>query len=237
MVRRLLGAADCAAVGHGYRAGARALADLLAARPDLDRVRRPAGSGERRPGHPHPPRLPRDRVTASAARHLPTLAHERSPASSCSSASATPTTSAPSSATRPRSARADSCSTPPVPIRLPQGHPHLDGAVVARALRAARSRGRTCWRRCSSAAGMWWASRPRTGQEPLWEAAAAARHRAHRAGLRPRRRRPDARGPAAPVRVLARIPMAAGVDSLNVAVSVGVALYELSRTPYAETES
>ena len=37
--------------------------------------------------------------------------------------------------------------------------------------------------------------------------------------------------------VLARIPMARGVDSLNVGVAVGVALYELSRTPYAETES
>ena len=77
---------------------------------------------------------------------------------------------------------------------------------------------------------------PATGQEPLWEAAAAARHRrtalvfGHEGdGL--------TRAALSACSVLARIPMAAGVDSLNVAVSVGVALYELSRTPYAETES
>jgi len=77
---------------------------------------------------------------------------------------------------------------------------------------------------------------PDADQEPLWEAAAGARHRrtalvfGHEGeGL--------TRAALAACNVLARIPMAAGVDSLNVAVSVGVALYELSRTPYTETES
>lgn len=77
---------------------------------------------------------------------------------------------------------------------------------------------------------------PAASQEPLWEAAAGARHRrtalvfGHEGdGLTA-----AARGAC---NVLARIPMAPGVDSLNVAVSVGVALYELARTPYAETES
>jgi tRNA G18 (ribose-2'-O)-methylase SpoU len=77
---------------------------------------------------------------------------------------------------------------------------------------------------------------PAADQEPLWEAASGARHRrtalvfGHEgAGL--------THAALAACNVLARIPMAAGVDSLNVAVSVGVALYELSRTPYAETES
>ena len=77
---------------------------------------------------------------------------------------------------------------------------------------------------------------PATDQEPLWEAAAGARHRrtalvfGHEGdGL--------TAGARAACTVLARIPMAPGVDSLNVAVSAGVALYELSRTSYAETES
>jgi tRNA G18 (ribose-2'-O)-methylase SpoU len=77
---------------------------------------------------------------------------------------------------------------------------------------------------------------PRADEPPLWEAAAGA-SRARTAlvfghegdGLT-----------AAALRActhLARIPMAPGVDSLNVGVSVGVALYEISRRPYAETES
>jgi tRNA G18 (ribose-2'-O)-methylase SpoU len=77
---------------------------------------------------------------------------------------------------------------------------------------------------------------PRPDQEPLWEAGADARHRrtalvfGHEGdGL--------TRAALGACNVLARIPMAPGVDSLNVAVSVGVALYELARTPYAETES
>jgi len=77
---------------------------------------------------------------------------------------------------------------------------------------------------------------PSADQEPLWEAAAGARHRrtalvfGHEGdGL--------TRAALGACTVLARIPMAAGVDSLNVSVSVGVALYELARTPYAETES
>ena len=77
---------------------------------------------------------------------------------------------------------------------------------------------------------------PASDQEPLWEAAAAARHRrtalvfGHEGdGL--------THAALGTCSVLARIPMAPGVDSLNVAVSVGVALYELARMPYAETES
>jgi tRNA G18 (ribose-2'-O)-methylase SpoU len=77
---------------------------------------------------------------------------------------------------------------------------------------------------------------PSTEQPPLWEVAAAARHRrtalvfGHEGdGLTAAAR--------AACGILARIPMAAGVDSLNVAVSVGVSMYELSRTHYAETES
>jgi tRNA G18 (ribose-2'-O)-methylase SpoU len=77
---------------------------------------------------------------------------------------------------------------------------------------------------------------PRADESPLWETAAGAR-RARTAlvfghegnGLS-----------AAALRActhLARIPMAPGVDSLNVGVSVGVALYEISRHAYAETES
>jgi len=77
---------------------------------------------------------------------------------------------------------------------------------------------------------------PAANRAPLWEAAAGARHRrtalvfGHEGdGL--------TRAALGACNMLARIPMTAGVDSLNVAVSVGVALYELSRTPYAETES
>lgn len=77
---------------------------------------------------------------------------------------------------------------------------------------------------------------PAQDQEPLWEAAEGARRRrtalvfGHEGdGLTAQAR--------AACGVLARIPMASGVDSLNVAVSVGVALYELARRPYAETES
>ena len=77
---------------------------------------------------------------------------------------------------------------------------------------------------------------PHADEPPLWEAAANA-HRAPTAlvfghegdGLT-----------AAALRActhLARIPMAPGVDSLNVGVSVGVALYEIARHPYAATES
>jgi tRNA G18 (ribose-2'-O)-methylase SpoU len=77
---------------------------------------------------------------------------------------------------------------------------------------------------------------PRADEPPLWEAAAGA-HRAPTAlvfghegdGLT-----------AAALRActhLARIPMAPGVDSLNVGVSVGVALYEIARHPYAAMES
>ncbi len=98
------------------------------------------------------------------------------------------------------------------------------------------SRGPTCWPRCSSEAGTWWASRRRPNRAPLWEAAAGARHRrtalvfGHEGdGL--------TRAARARCTHLARIPMTAGVDSLNVAMSVGIALYELPRTPYAETES
>jgi tRNA G18 (ribose-2'-O)-methylase SpoU len=77
---------------------------------------------------------------------------------------------------------------------------------------------------------------PRADEAPLWEAAAAA-HAAPTAlvfghegeGLSAAALRACTR--------LARIPMAPGVDSLNVSVSVGVALYEISRRPFAETES
>jgi tRNA G18 (ribose-2'-O)-methylase SpoU len=77
---------------------------------------------------------------------------------------------------------------------------------------------------------------PRADQPPLWEVAAWA-HRARTAlvvghegdGLSAAALRACAH--------LARIPMAPGVDSLNVGVSVGVALYEMARRPYAETES
>lgn len=77
---------------------------------------------------------------------------------------------------------------------------------------------------------------PRAEEPPLWEAAAGARRSrtalvfGHEGdGLT-----------AAALRActqVARIPMAPGVDSLNVGVSVGVALYEISRHPSAETES
>jgi tRNA G18 (ribose-2'-O)-methylase SpoU len=77
---------------------------------------------------------------------------------------------------------------------------------------------------------------PAADQKPLWEAAAGVRHRrtalvfGHEGdGLTAAAR--------AACTTLARIPMAPGIDSLNVAVSAGVALYELSRAPYAETES
>jgi tRNA G18 (ribose-2'-O)-methylase SpoU len=77
---------------------------------------------------------------------------------------------------------------------------------------------------------------PRADAPPLWEAAAAGRRRrvalvvGHEGdGLSPSALRACT--------ALARIPMAPGVESLNVAVSVGVALYELTRRPYAETES
>jgi len=77
---------------------------------------------------------------------------------------------------------------------------------------------------------------PHADEPPLWEAAAGA-HRAPTAlvfghegdGLS-----------AAALRACthrARIPMAPGVDSLNVGVAVGVALYEISRHPYGEAQS
>ena len=78
---------------------------------------------------------------------------------------------------------------------------------------------------------------PSANRPPLWEAAAGAPPSSNGARGRPRRRRPDRARRSARARVLARIPMARGVDSLNVGVAVGVALYELARTPYAETES
>jgi tRNA G18 (ribose-2'-O)-methylase SpoU len=77
---------------------------------------------------------------------------------------------------------------------------------------------------------------PAAHQQPLWGAGAGASHRrtalvfGHEG---------DGLSAAAlsACNVLARIPMAPGVDSLNVGVSVGVALYELARTSYAETGS
>jgi tRNA G18 (ribose-2'-O)-methylase SpoU len=77
---------------------------------------------------------------------------------------------------------------------------------------------------------------PSAAQPPLWQTSAGARRRrtalvfGHEGdGLTAAAR--------AACSVLTRIPMAAGVDSLNVAVSVAVALYELARTPGAEAES
>ena len=77
---------------------------------------------------------------------------------------------------------------------------------------------------------------PSANRPPLWEAAAGARHRrtALVVGHEGDGLTTAALGACS---VLARIPMARGVDSLNVGVAVGVALYELARTPYAETES
>jgi tRNA G18 (ribose-2'-O)-methylase SpoU len=77
---------------------------------------------------------------------------------------------------------------------------------------------------------------PSNDQPPLWEVAVAARHRRTALVFGHEGDGLSAAAQAA-CNILARIPMAAGVDSLNVAVSVAVALYELSRTPYAETES
>ena len=77
---------------------------------------------------------------------------------------------------------------------------------------------------------------PRADEPPLWEAAAGARRSRTALVLG---HEGDGLTTAA-LRActhLARIPMAPGVDSLNVGVSVGVALYEISRHPYAETES
>jgi tRNA G18 (ribose-2'-O)-methylase SpoU len=77
---------------------------------------------------------------------------------------------------------------------------------------------------------------PRADEPPLWEAAAGAR-RARTALVFGHEGDGLSASALQACTHLARIPMAPGVDSLNVGVSIGVALYEVSRRPYAETES
>lgn len=78
---------------------------------------------------------------------------------------------------------------------------------------------------------------PRADEPPLWEAAAAAAHGAPTALVFGHEGEGLSAAALRACTSLARIPMAPGVDSLNVGVSVGVALYEISRRPSAETES
>lgn len=77
---------------------------------------------------------------------------------------------------------------------------------------------------------------PRADEPPLWEAAAGAR-RAPTALVFGHEGEGLSASALRACTHVARIPMAPGVDSLNVGVAVGVALYEISRRPFAETES
>ena len=106
-------------------------------------------------------------------------------------------------------------------------HPGGGRRVGRTASSASRSRGsRTSsgrWRRSRRQDSGWWAS-SRGRQRPLWSLDAP---RAAGAGASAERARGCGRWSGRPATSRSSLPMASGVESLNVAVAAGVALYEL----------
>ena len=114
---------------------------------------------------------------------------------------------------------------------LSEGDPHVDGRGAAGAVRARASRGPA---RCTELRARGFAviaMTPRAGARPLRDVVGRRRRTTGRDRARPRRRRADRRTRSAACEYHARIPMAAGVDSLNVATAAAIALYELSGGP------
>ena len=111
---------------------------------------------------------------------------------------------------------------------LPQGHPHVDGRVAPGAVRVRRAVAGGAVGRCAID-GWMVVGLSLAAAEPLPLVLGAARGRrvALVLGHEGDGLTPEAAGACTH---LARIPMTGAVDSLNVAMAAGIALYELQRT-------